>query len=235
MREGVVAEHVAFAQLVQHRCAVGGGDLPADHEERRLRVAAREHPHERRACRDRDRRRSRSPPRAARAVAIDDVAAAATADHPVQLGAVAFGEGADDRPDQRQRRVDQARRARARPSPAPPPTRRSRERDRRDAASSRAPADARVRRERGGDRVPTAGPPLRAPNARFRNLTPSAQDQLGDRAQRRRVGRDEQRRHDRLAPLGQVVADLRRRPDQRELLDQLARDLRAGLVLAAVR
>ena len=38
MGEGVVAEHVAVPQLAQQHAAVGAGDLPADHEERRART-----------------------------------------------------------------------------------------------------------------------------------------------------------------------------------------------------
>ena len=198
------------------------------------RVAAREHPHERgrvrvRAVVEADRHLS---PR--RAVAVDDIAAAATADDSVQRCPARFGAAPTIGPISASGPRERSREPSA-PPPAPPPaSATASSRDRRsdgEHAERAAPCERALASSSETRPRSTAGPPLRAPSA---SATPyaSAEDQLGDRAQRRRVGRDEHRRHDRLAPLRQVVADLRRRADQRELLDQLARDLRAGLVLA---
>jgi hypothetical protein len=85
MRVRVVADHVALAQLAQHRRPVGGRDLVSDQEERRRRVVAREHRHERRRVLvgpvvepDRDLV-------AMRAVRVSGRPAAATADDPIEL------------------------------------------------------------------------------------------------------------------------------------------------------
>ena len=83
MRERVVAEHVAFAQLAQHRFAVRRVDLPADHEERRARVVLREHPHERRRVGIRPVVEADRHLVSVRPVRVDLRAAAAAADDPV--------------------------------------------------------------------------------------------------------------------------------------------------------
>src|SRR4051794_26890495 len=58
----------------------------------------------------------------------------------------------------------------------------------------------------------------------------SAKDDFGGGADRVDIPGDEQRRHDRLAPRLDVLAQLLLRPDERQLLDQLRRDRRTGLV-----
>ncbi len=158
MRERVVARHVAFAQLVQDRVAVLRGDLPADHEERRLRVVAREHAHERRRVGVRpvveaDRHLPSRWPLPVRGGAVADAA-----DDAIQLGARARRR-AEHRAGQRAPAIDQARRAERSGSGAAAVRQQRREhgdRPRRRDQRCDLACRARVRRR---DRGQPCGPP----------------------------------------------------------------------------